>query len=126
MPRGVGEHHKTYMALCKLRVAVNPARALDNFQPEEYVTSSVLGQGVFDSPSLTLVIGARNFQQIVNTFRVIRYLESYYCIIRWIKLTRGSFSPPKIVVKTYLMSHTPSLMRFWHFKCVKYANKPFI
>jgi hypothetical protein len=28
------------------------------FQPEEYVTSSVLGKGVFDSPSLTLVIGA--------------------------------------------------------------------
>jgi hypothetical protein len=27
----------------------------------EYVTSSVLGQGVFDSPSLTLVIGAKNF-----------------------------------------------------------------
>jgi hypothetical protein len=26
-------------------------RALDNFSTEEYVTSSVLGQGVFDSPS---------------------------------------------------------------------------
>jgi hypothetical protein len=31
------------------------------FQPEEYVTSSVLGQGVFNSPSLTLVIGANIF-----------------------------------------------------------------
>jgi hypothetical protein len=31
-------------------------RALDNFSTKEYVTSSVLGQGVFDSPSLTLVI----------------------------------------------------------------------
>jgi hypothetical protein len=52
------------------------------FQPEEYVTSSVLGQGVFDSLSLTLVIGARNFKQILNTFKVIRYilrdLESYF------------------------------------------------
>jgi hypothetical protein len=35
---------------------------------EEYVTSSVLGQGVFDSPSLTLVIGARNFKQTLNSF----------------------------------------------------------
>jgi hypothetical protein len=26
------------------------SRALDNFSTEEYVTSSVLGQGVFDSP----------------------------------------------------------------------------
>jgi hypothetical protein len=40
------------------------------FQPEEYVTSSVLGQGV-NSPSLILVIGARNFKQILNTF--LRY-----------------------------------------------------
>jgi hypothetical protein len=37
------------------------ARALDNFSTEEYVTSSVLGQGVFVSPSLTLVIGANIF-----------------------------------------------------------------
>jgi hypothetical protein len=36
-------------------------RALDHFSTEEYVTSSVLGQGVFDSPSLTLVIGANIF-----------------------------------------------------------------
>jgi hypothetical protein len=36
-------------------------RALDNFSTEDYVTSSVLGQGVFDSPSLTLVIGANIF-----------------------------------------------------------------
>jgi hypothetical protein len=36
-------------------------RALDNFSTDEYVTSSVLGQGVFDSPSLTLVIGANKF-----------------------------------------------------------------
>jgi hypothetical protein len=36
------------------------------FQPEEYVTSSVLTQGVFDSPSLTLVIGANIFEQILN------------------------------------------------------------
>jgi hypothetical protein len=36
-------------------------RALDNFSTEEYVTSSVLGQGVYDSPSLTLVIGANIF-----------------------------------------------------------------
>jgi hypothetical protein len=32
-------------------------RALDNFSTEEYVSSIVLGQGVFDSHSLTLVIG---------------------------------------------------------------------
>jgi hypothetical protein len=62
-------------------------RALDNFSTEEYVTSSVLGQ----SPSLTLVIGANIFKQILNTFKVhvIRYilshLESYSCIISWIK-----------------------------------------
>jgi hypothetical protein len=37
------------------------SRALDNVSTEEYVTSSVLGQGVFDSPSLTLVIGATIF-----------------------------------------------------------------
>jgi hypothetical protein len=36
------------------------SRALNNFSTEEYVTSSVLGQGVSDSPSLTLVIGAKN------------------------------------------------------------------
>jgi hypothetical protein len=36
-------------------------RALDNFSTEEYVTSSVLGQCVFDLPSLTLVIGANIF-----------------------------------------------------------------
>jgi hypothetical protein len=36
-------------------------RALDNFSTEEYVTASVLGQGVFDSPSLTLVIGSNIF-----------------------------------------------------------------
>jgi hypothetical protein len=36
-------------------------------QPEEYVTSSVLWQGVFDAPSLTLVIGANIFKQILNT-----------------------------------------------------------
>jgi hypothetical protein len=38
--------------------------ALDHFSTrgvEEYVTSSVLGQGVFDSPLLTLVIGANIF-----------------------------------------------------------------
>jgi hypothetical protein len=34
-------------------------RALDNFSTEEYVTSSVLGQGIFDSPSLTLVKGKK-------------------------------------------------------------------
>jgi ACS family sodium-dependent inorganic phosphate cotransporter-like MFS transporter 5 len=36
-------------------------RALDDFSTEEYVTSSVLGQGVFDSPSLALVIGVNIF-----------------------------------------------------------------
>jgi hypothetical protein len=36
-------------------------QALDNFSTEEYVTSSVLGQGVLDSPSLTLVIGTNIF-----------------------------------------------------------------
>jgi hypothetical protein len=34
------------------------------FQPEEYVTSSVLEQGVFDSRSLTLVIGANILKKI--------------------------------------------------------------
>jgi hypothetical protein len=39
------------------------SRALDNFSTEEYVTSSVLRQGVFDSSSLTLVIGAKIFNK---------------------------------------------------------------
>jgi hypothetical protein len=43
------------------RTVTLPYRTLDNFSTEEYVTSSVLGQGVFDSPSLTLVIGTNNF-----------------------------------------------------------------
>jgi hypothetical protein len=30
------------------------------------------------------------------------------------------------VVKTYFMSPTSSPMRFWHPKCVKYANMPSI
>jgi hypothetical protein len=72
----------------KGRNIVHRYRALDNFSTEEYVTSSVLGQGVFDSPSLTLVIGANIFLKILNTFKVIRHilrhLESYTCIISWI------------------------------------------
>jgi hypothetical protein len=40
------------------------SKALDNFSTEEYVTSSVPGQSVFDSPSWTLVIGANIFKQI--------------------------------------------------------------
>jgi hypothetical protein len=57
-------------------------RALDNFSTEEYVTSSVLGQGVFDSPLLTLVIGANIFKQILNTFKVIRgELKNQYVFI---------------------------------------------
>jgi hypothetical protein len=49
-------HFGTYkfMIGCQLR-------ALDNFSTEEYVISSVLGQSVFVSPSLTLVIGANIF-----------------------------------------------------------------
>jgi hypothetical protein len=61
-------------------------------------------------------------RQILNTFKVIRYiwrhLESYSCIIRWIKRIRGVISTQK----TYLTTPTSSRMRFWHFKCVKYAN----
>jgi hypothetical protein len=57
---------------------------------------SVLGQGVFDSPSLTLVISTNLFNKFLNTFKVIRYilrhLESYSCIIRWKNVSGGSFS----------------------------------
>jgi hypothetical protein len=50
-------------------------------------TSSVLGQGVFDSPSLTLVIGANIFKQILNNthfkaFGVIflhNKLDKFFC-----------------------------------------------
>jgi hypothetical protein len=46
---------------------IPPILHSDDFLPilcEEYVTSSVLGQGVFDPASLTLVIGTKMFWQI--------------------------------------------------------------
>jgi hypothetical protein len=46
---------------CFSNTGIPVFRALYNFSTEEYVTSSVLGQGVFDAPSLTLVIGANIF-----------------------------------------------------------------
>jgi hypothetical protein len=74
-----------------------------------------------------------NFKVIKH---ILRHLESYSCIInkvdktknilRYIflikRISRGSF----FLVKRYwyLKSPTSFPMRFWHFKCVKYANTP--
>jgi hypothetical protein len=43
-------------------------RALDNFSTQG--VCHLLGQGVFDSPSLTLVIRANIFKQILDTLKV--------------------------------------------------------
>jgi hypothetical protein len=54
-------HWATVVVISNKELNFISSRDLDNFSTEEYVTSSVLGQGVFDSPSLTLVIGANIF-----------------------------------------------------------------
>jgi hypothetical protein len=67
----------------------------------------VLGQGVFDSPSLTLVIGANIFKQILNTFKVIRYILGHLVIFLHNKVDKtyqgGNFQEKK---KFFLKSPT--------------------
>jgi hypothetical protein len=68
------------------------------------------GQGVFDSPSLTLVIGANIFKEILNTFKVIRYILKgiWSHILAWIKrigwviFTKKKKNPTGIISNAFL------------------------
>jgi hypothetical protein len=68
----MGSSEDTVMTECSAKPVIDgsiKAGLQIIFQPEEYVTFSVLGQGVFDSPSLTLVIDANIIKKMLIPLR---------------------------------------------------------